>query len=83
VGALTGVAAVTARYRMTNKPPPQQPSPYVQDLLAPLHSFLHQFSAAADECAAVARGRWLPQVLDLVTAQFLQRVLALIETVRR
>ena len=80
--ALAGVTAVTARYRMTNKPPPQQPSPYVQEILGPLKKFLDKFAASAEETAAATRERWLTQVAELITSQFLQRVQALIETVR-
>ena len=80
--ALAGVTAVTARYRMTNKPPPQQPSPYVQEVLGPLKKFLDKFAESAEETAATTRQKWLTYVAELITSQFLQRVQALIETVR-
>ena len=33
---LTAVRAIAAKYRMTNKPPPDAPSPYVETILQPL-----------------------------------------------
>lgn len=83
VVALNGVTAVTARYRMTNKPPPQQPSPYVLEILAPLKTFIETHAQSADICSAAdSTEQWVAEIVEQVTNQFLLRVQALIETVK-
>ncbi|CAN0038787.1 unnamed protein product, partial [Choristocarpus tenellus] len=36
---LQAVKGITATYRMTNKPPPERPSPFVTNILRPLREF--------------------------------------------
>mmetsp|Transcript_6717 Transcript_6717/g.7785 ORF Transcript_6717/g.7785 Transcript_6717/m.7785 type:complete len:91 (+) Transcript_6717:200-472(+) len=45
---LSAVKGVAATYRMTNRPPPTQASPFVHTILRPIREFISTFAAAKD-----------------------------------
>ena len=44
-GPLSAVKGVAATYRMTNRPPPTQASPFVATILRPVKDFIFEFSS--------------------------------------
>jgi len=78
---LVAVKAIAGKYRMTNKPPPEVASTYVESVLQPYKSFLERneekFTAFAP------KQDWRDEVLEDVTANFLQQVQGLMDTVRQ
>ena len=76
--ALTAVKSIAARFRMTNKPPPDSASPYVQTILQPLGRFMEQYSVLAPPEVGQ---NWALEVADAVAKSFLDQVLNLLETV--
>jgi hypothetical protein len=86
VGAVRGV---TASYRMTNKPAPTGPSPFVPSLLAPLAAFAEAHDAKAPEndhssagSSSAAGCSWRLAVLGVVVARYGDAVTELLATVR-
>ena len=87
---LLAVRAIAAKYRMTNKPPPDAPSPYVDAVLQPLRHFLDRhgellasFRVAATSGDSSSAANFIARVLDDVTTAFLQQVQGLLETVKQ
>jgi hypothetical protein len=88
---LTAVRAIAAKYRMTNKPPPDAPSPYVDAVLQPLRQFLDRHGAllasfrvtSGDRDATSSVADFAVRVLEDVTTAFLQQVQGLLETVKQ
>ena len=94
-GASVGgpVKAIASRYRMTNKPPPETASAYVEAILRSLRQFFKKNktemlalltsskSNSADRMAAPAV-IWMCNVLESISSCFLVQVQALAETVR-
>ena len=92
---LLGIKGVASKYRMTNKPPPSGPSPYVELILKPLRyrllrttsinmmiarrDFVAEYPSLIPETASA----WLPGVTASVTDFFLQQVQGIMETVRQ
>lgn len=78
---LGGVRVIAGKYRMTNKPPPDTPSAYVETILQPLCGFIDRHGIIATKFAS--RGLWDVAIIEEVTGYFLQQVQSLLETVRQ
>jgi hypothetical protein len=79
-GPLAAVRGVVATYRMTNRPPPTQASPYVGTILRPLKEFSNDFSLRTPDQVG---NKWKLLVLDDVTERYSVAVEELITTVQR
>jgi hypothetical protein len=79
-GPLAAVRGVVATYRMTNRPPPTQASPYVGTILRPLKEFSNDFSLRTPDQVG---NNWKMLVLDDVTNRYSVAVEELITTVQR
>ncbi len=77
LGAVKGVAAT---YRMTNRPPPTQASPFVATILRPLKEFDTSFSHHTPP--AIGNG-WKKQIVDTIAERYATAISELIETVQR
>jgi hypothetical protein len=77
---LAAVKGVAATYRMTNRPPPTQASPFVATILRPLKEFSQQFANRTPERVGL---RWKQQVVVTVTDRYAVAVEELITTVQR
>jgi len=78
---LSAVKGVAATYRMTNRPPPTQASPFVHTILRPIREFISTF-AAGKTPAQVGSG-WKVNIVSTVAEGYGVAVAELIETVQR
>jgi len=78
---LSAVKGVAATYRMTNRPPPTQASPFVHTILRPIREFISTF-AAAKTPAQIGSG-WKIAIVSTVAQGYGVAVAELIETVQR
>lgn len=79
-GVLGAVKGVVATYRMTNRPPPTQASPYVKTILRPLQEFSDEISLRIPDYIG---NQWKIAVLTEITNRYTVAVEELITTVRR
>lgn len=79
-GVLGAVKGVVATYRMTNRPPPTQASPYVKTILRPLKEFSDEVSVRIPDHIG---NKWKVAVLTDITDRYSVAVEELITTVRR
>jgi hypothetical protein len=79
-GVLGAVKGVVATYRMTNRPPPTQASPYVKTILRPLNEFSAEVSLRIPDYIG---DKWKVAVLTEITERYSAAVEELITTVRR
>ena len=79
-GPLGAVKGVVATYRMTNRPPPTQASPYVGTILRPLKEFSRDFSLRTPDFIG---DKWKALILTAVTDRYSVAVEELITTVQR
>ncbi|CAM9593693.1 unnamed protein product [Ectocarpus fasciculatus] len=82
---LQAVKGITATYRMTNKPPPQRPSPFVPNVLRALREFDSRWGASAsgNERAGGGGAGWKDRVVVSVCSRYLEIVSELLLTVRQ
>jgi len=69
IASLTPLQGITATYRMTNKAPPVKASYYVDNIVAPLHTFLTQKSQMI---SLDVRSNWAKMVLTNVTDKYME-----------
>jgi len=79
--SLVAVKAIAGKYRMTNKPPPEIASPYVENIVLPLRSFLAQHKTLIQPFAP--QGQWSINLLEDIASSFLIQVQSLLETVKQ
>ena len=77
---LSAVKGVAATYRMTNRPPPTQASPFVATILRPLKEF---DDAYASRTPPQIGDGWKRQVIEAVSDKYSLAVEELIATVKR
>jgi conserved oligomeric Golgi complex subunit 2 len=77
---LAAVKGVVATYRMTNRPPPTQASPYVGTILRPLKEFSRDFELRTPDHIG---SQWKMSILTVVTEKYGTAVEELISTVQR
>ena len=77
---LLAVKGIAATYRMTNRPPPTQPSPFVNAILRPLHDFDTSVSSRTPPYLGIS---WKKRIVDDVSERYNTAVSELIETVQR
>jgi hypothetical protein len=77
---LTAVKGVAATYRMTNRPPPTQASPFVASILRPLKEFDKSFSTRTPPQIG---DTWKQQIVGAVSSNYSLAVEDLIATVKR
>ncbi len=77
---LAAVKGIAATYRMTNRPPPTQPSPFVNTILRPLHDF---DTSVSDRTPPYLGTSWKKKIVDHVSERYSKAVSELIETVKR
>ena len=77
---LSAVKGVAATYRMTNRPPPTQASPFVSTILRPLNEFDDKFSSRIPPQVGTA---WKEKIVATVAGKYSSAVSELIETVQR
>ena len=77
---LSAVKGVAATYRMTNRPPPQQPSPFVSTILRPLAEFYGSYSSRTPPQVGE---RWKMAIVYTVSERYSAAVEELIATVER
>mmetsp|Transcript_14154 Transcript_14154/g.34069 ORF Transcript_14154/g.34069 Transcript_14154/m.34069 type:complete len:960 (-) Transcript_14154:55-2934(-) len=77
---LGAVKGVVATYRMTNRPPPTQASPYVATILRPLKEFSRDFELRTPDHIG---NKWKISILTVVTEKYGAAVEELIATVQR
>lgn len=79
-GVLTAVKGVVATYRMTNRPPPTNASPYVRTILRPLKEFSNEFSLRQPDSIG---NDWQISILGTVSNRYGDAIEELISTVKR
>jgi conserved oligomeric Golgi complex subunit 2 len=79
-GPLAAVKGVAATYRMTNRPPPTQASPFVGTILRPLKDFDSEFT---NRIPAQIGALWKLQIVVTVAERYAAAVDDLIATVQR
>jgi len=77
---LTAVKGVAATYRMTNRPPPTQASPFVASILRPLKEFDTTFSSRTPPQIG---DEWKQKIIGAVSSKYSIAVEDLIATVKR
>jgi len=77
---LAAVKGVAATYRMTNRPPPTQASPFVATILRPLKEFDDDF---ADRTPDSIGTTWKASIITAVTDRYSASVDELLETVKK
>lgn len=80
---LSGVRVIAGKYRMTNKPPPDGPSSYVDTIFQPLRSFLERYGSLISAFASSSSSRWDVELVEDVTCHFISQVQSLMETVKQ
>jgi hypothetical protein len=68
---------------MTNKPPPDSASAYVESTLLPLREFLSTYEPIREELGASWQQTWEEEIIEAVTACYCEQVRLLMETVRQ
>ena len=79
-GPLGAVKGVAATYRMTNRPPPTNPSPFVPTILRPLIQFNDEFRRRIPPPIGI---RWKIAVVTAVAERYSAAVEELISTIQR
>jgi hypothetical protein len=79
-GPLAAVKGVAATYRMTNRPPPTQASPFVATILRPLKEFSTEFSHRKPDYIGDDWKKW---TVSIVTERYSAAVEELLTTVQR
>ncbi|CAJ1917402.1 unnamed protein product [Cylindrotheca closterium] len=79
-GPLAAVKGVAATYRMTNRPPPTQASPFVSTILRPFKEFSNEFSQRKPD--HIGDG-WKLEIISVVTDRYSAAVEELLTTVAR
>lgn len=79
-GPLAAVKGVAATYRMTNRPPPTQASPFVSTILRPLNEFNIEFLNRTPDKIGL---RWKQRIVVSVSDRYAAAVEELIATVQR
>ena len=77
---LSSVKGVAATYRMTNRPPPTQASPFVNTILRPLKEFDASFSNRIPAHLGIL---WKKRIVDTISESYSTAVSELIETVQK
>jgi hypothetical protein len=77
---LAAVKGVAATYRMTNRPPPTQASPFVGTILRPLKEFIQEFH---NRMPARVGSQWKQQIVVTISDRYAVAVEELIATVQR
>eukprot|EP00986_Skeletonema_menzelii_P006064 scaffold2300_cov138-Skeletonema_menzelii.AAC.1 len=77
---LTAVKGVAATYRMTNRPPPSQASPFLASVLRPLKEFDTTFSSRTPPQIG---DLWKQKIVEAVSSKYSIAVEDLIATVKR
>lgn len=77
---LSAVKGVAATYRMTNRPPPTQPSPFVNTILRPLKEFDAKFSSRTPSHIG---SLWKRNIITNVSEKYSKSVAELLETVQK
>jgi conserved oligomeric Golgi complex subunit 2 len=77
---LSAVKGVAATYRMTNRPPPTQASPFVATVLRPLKEFNGEFG---QRVPGRVGARWKQQIVVTVSDRYAAAVEELLTTVQR
>ncbi|GKZ01234.1 hypothetical protein MPSEU_001074500 [Mayamaea pseudoterrestris] len=77
---LAAVKGVAATYRMTNRPPPTQASPFVGTVLRPLKEFIDEFGHRIPDRVG---SKWKHQIVATIAEQYALAVEELISTVQR
>jgi hypothetical protein len=77
---LAAVRGVAATYRMTNRPPPTQASPFIATILRPLKEFDQEF---VNRTPPQIGHRWKYQIVQVVAERYSSNVEELITTVQR
>ena len=77
---LAAVKGVAATYRMTNRPPPKQASPFVGTILRPLKEFDQEFANRTPDRIG---SQWKHQIIVTVADRYAAAVADLIATVQR
>jgi len=79
-GPLAAVKGVAATYRMTNRPPPTQASPFVSTILRPLKEFDKEF---ANRTPHHVGDNWKQLIVNTVAERYSAAVEELIDTVQK
>jgi len=79
---LSAVKGVAATYRMTNRPPPTQPSPFISTILRPLQTFIQNHSTRMIIPTSTTSS-WKQTTIKEVTSKYHVAIQELIETVKR
>jgi len=77
---LSAVKGVAATYRMTNRPPPTQPSPFVNTIIRPLKEFDASFSNRTPSHIGIL---WKKRIVDTVSERYSTAISELMETVQK
>ena len=79
-GPLSAVKGVAVMYRMTNRPPPTQPSSFVPTIFRPLNDFSKSFRNRTPEMIGA---KWKQQIVVSVADRYAAAVDELLTTVQR
>ncbi|KAL7580837.1 hypothetical protein ACA910_001110 [Epithemia clementina (nom. ined.)] len=79
-GPLSAVKGVAVMYRMTNRPPPTQPSSFVGTIFRPLNDFSRSFRNRTPEMIGA---KWKQQIVVTVSDRYAAAVDELLTTVQR
>jgi hypothetical protein len=79
-GPLAAVKGVAATYRMTNRPPPTQSSPFVVTILRPVKEFKNEFGNRTPDYIG---DNWINEIVKSVAGRYSAAVEELITTVQR
>lgn len=79
-GPLAAVKGVAATYRMTNRPPPTQASPFVATILRPLQEFDDEFANRTPDHIGT---QWKYAVVRTITERYSAAVDELLSTVKK
>lgn len=80
VKPLSSVKGVAATYRMTNRPAPKLPSPYVQSILRPLKDFDSKFANRVPGSIGLV---WKERIVETVVNRYSLAVSELFDTVKK
>ena len=79
-GPLAAVKGVAATYRMTNRPPPTQASPFVGTILRPLKEFDEEFANRTPDNVG---NQWKALAVHTITERYCGAMEELIDTVKK
>ena len=77
---LAAVKGVAATYRMTNRPPPTQSSPFVATILRPVKEFNQEFASRTPDYIG---NTWIYEIIKSVSERYSAAVKELLATVQR